>query len=605
MASRTLIDLFDERVSSRGDHAALRYWSSGRWAEVSYADWNRRANLLAAGLVDAGVGQGERVALISSTRLEWALSDMAIAMAAGVSVPVYPTSRARQCALILDDAGATTAIVEDGAQLEKLLSARDAMPALKRVVVIDETCGDAERCRALVNEAQEVLEGGCVVFAELLERGGLALGRDPNIVNRRRGSVEAGSLASLVYTAGTTGRPRGVALSHGAFVEQLEANGLVVALRETDVQLLVLPLAQIFARTAYLSVMAAGAVTTFSRGFRSIAQDFTEVRPTVFVGVPRVFETLARGWQESFAQGPIGQRLIEGIRALARERASADGRWTGLRQLRYSVANVAAYRGVRQVFGGRLRFAITGGAPMRVELSEFLLGAGVPLLEGYGLTETCGAATVQQLGGRVRSTVGAPLPGVEVRLAEDGEILISGGTLMDGYWGQPEETAEVLRDGWLSTGDIGEWVGDELRITDRKKDLIITAAGRNVAPAPIERALQDIPLVEHAIVHGDARDHLAALVTLDVAEAKRWADGNGRAGLRPEELRTDPGVYAAVDEAIKELNMQLAPGDAVRAFAILPDALKLEAGELTETGKKRRLFVARKYRSLLDALFTT
>lgn len=603
MASRTLIDLFDERVSSRGDHVALRYWSGVSWAEVSYADWYRSSMLLAAGLVDAGLGPGERVALVSRTRVEWVIADIAIAMAGGVSVPVYPSSRARQCALILEDAGVTTAIVEDAEQLQKLLDARDAMPALERVVVIDDESGDVEKTRQLMNDARRAFSGGCIHVGALRESGALALGRDANIVQRRRHALRSESLASLVYTAGTTGRPRGVALSHRAFVEQLESNGLVVALKESDVQLLMLPLAQIFARTAYLSVMAAGAITAFSRGFRSIAADFAAVRPTAFVGVPRVFESMVRGWTDQFAEGPVGQRLIDGIRSLAREKATQSKRWSGLHQLRYSVANVAAYRGVRQLFGGRLRFAITGGAPMRVELSEFLVGAGVPLLEGYGLTETCGAVTVQQPGGPLRYTVGSPLPGVDVELADDGEILVRGPTIMDGYWGQPDATADVLRDGWLHTGDVGEWEGEELRITDRKKDLIITAGGRNVAPAPIERALQDIPFVEHAIVHGDQRDYLAALVTLDIGETTRWAEDHRRPSMRPEDLRTDPLVYAALDDAIKALNLELAPGDAIRAFAILPDGLKLEAGELTETGKKRRLFVARKYRSLLDSLF--
>lgn len=605
MASRTLIDVFDDRVSASGDAPALRQHEQGQWRSVSFADWYRASTLIGAGLASLDVAPGARVAIVSRSRLEWAYCDLGVLVAGGVTVPIFPTNRARQCRIILDDAGATAVIVEDVDQLEKLLVVAEELTTVRHVVLIDPTRGDPDAFEPAMERARATWDSVQTMSA-LLEAGARALGADANVLQRRRRGVTSDTLASLVYTAGTTGRPRGVELTHGAFVAQLDANGLAVPIDERDEQVLLLPLAQIFARVTLLTAMSQGCVTSFSRGMGHLLEDMQERRPTLLVGVPRVFDALYRGWRERWARGAVGEKLADHLRQLALRRSRAGngsperGRWTGVQM---SLANVAAFRDVRRLFGGRLRFAITGGAPMPVELAEFFVGAGVPVLEGYGLTETCAAATVQRISDRRPGSVGTPLPGVEVRIADDGEILIAGPSLMRGYWGLPGETAQTLVDGWLCTGDVGRVEDGHLYITDRKKDLIITAGGRNIAPAPLEEALEELPLVNHAVVHGDKRDYLTALVTLDADAARRWAEGRGIAASDPERLAGDAALYAEIDAAIAALNAELPPAEAIRRFAILPGDFRLESGELTETWKKRRTFVTRKYRAVLDGLY--
>lgn len=603
MASRTLIDVFDDRVAASGDSAALCYFDQGHWRTVSFAEWYRSATLLAAGLVALGVEAGARVAVLSRSRPEWVYGDLGVLMAGGVSVPVFPTNRARQCRIILDDAQSSAVLCEDYTQLRKLLDDRSA--AVKHVVVFDERGDDVDASRALLAQGRETFET-CCTLGELLERGARALSMDANVLQRRRRDVTADTLASLVYTAGTTGRPRGVELTHGAFVAQLDANGLAVPIDDRDEQVLVLPLAQVFARVILLTAMSAGCVTTFSRGFAQFQADLQERRPTLIVGVPKVFDALYRSWRLRWARGAVGDRLVEHIRKLALRKArtqegeGAPNRWTGVQ---LSLLNLGAFRDVRRMLGGRLRFAITGGAPMPVELAEFFVGAGVPVIEGYGLTETCAAVSVQRVSDRRPGSVGPPLPGVHVEIAEDGEILVGGPILMRGYWGLPQDTAAVLEDGLLRTGDVGRLEDGHLYITDRKKDLIITAGGRNIAPMPLEEALQELPLVGHAVVHGDARDYLTALVTVDADAGMRWAEQQGLAPLSLDALVESAALYSEIDASIRKLNGELPPAEAIRRFAILPGDFRLESGELTETGKKRRTFVTRKYRAVLDSLY--
>ena len=610
--AQTLLDLFQQRVSESGDAVGLRHRAEDGWQDVSFAAWERSSSILAAGLIQLGLDAGARVAILSRTRLEWVQCDMGGLLAGGVVVPIAESSRARQARLILDDSGSELAFVEDPVQLEKILRIWDQLPQLRHVIYFDEVAerdrrvGDREFVRL---EDLDTSEFGdrLLPLSRLRELGARALGDEPNLVRMRRRQITAGSLASIVYTSGTTGRPRGVALSHEAFAAQVEGNRLALPLGPDDEQVLFLPLTQILARAIYMTAMAAGCVNSFSRGYSWLFQDIEEIQPTLIVAVPRVFETVLERVRRRVATGGRSRaKLFERATRVARRKAAAAegrGRFNALDRVAWTVADALVYRGVRKVFGERFQFAVSGGAPLPVEVGEFFAGAGVRILEGYGLTEHCGAATVNRVDDVRLGTVGRPLPGVEIRIAADGEILLRSPCLMGEYWNDPESTAVALDGGWLRTGDVGEFDGNYLRITDRKKDVIITAGGHSIAPSGIEKALQRRELIKHAVVHGDRRSFLTALITLDEAAVREWAAENGMRPRAFDELIQDPALYERIERLVHDVNREQPRSSAIRRFAILPDDFTMHSGELTATWKTRRKFVTEKYRSILDGLY--
>ena len=612
MAAQTLIDLFQQRVSESGDAIGLKHRDGDEWREVSFAQWQRESSVLAAGLIELGLGVGDRVAIMSRTRVEWVYADQAGLLAGGVIVPVTESSRPRQARIILEDSGSRLAFVEDPVQLQKLLRVWDDLPELTRVIYFDEL---AERDRKAGDRAYvrfDELDLGeyadrVLPISRLRELGARALGVDSDLVRVRRRTLTDESLASIVYTAGTTGRPRGVALSHGAFVAQVEGNRLSLPLGPTDEQILFLPLTQILARAIYITAMAAGCVNTFSRGYSWLFQDIEEIQPTLIVAVPRVFETvLERVRRRMIVGSESKKKLFERAITTARRKAAASegrDRFNALDRVAWALGDAMLYRGVRRVFGRRFQFAVSGGAPLPIDVSEFFWGAGVRILEGYGLTEHCGAATVNQLTDCRLGTVGKPLPGVEIRIAADGEVLLRSQCVMREYWNDAEASVAALAGAWLHTGDVGEFDGNYLRITDRKKDVIITAGGHSVAPSAIETALQSRPLIQHAVVHGDRRRFLTALITLDEAAVREWATGKGIGGLSFDALTQDPSVYGQVESIVHEVNSEQPRSSAIRRFAILQGDFTMHSGELTATWKTRRKFVTEKYRSILDGLY--
>ncbi len=610
--SSTLIDLFQQRVSASGDSTALRYRTDGGWTDVSFASWFRTSSLLAAGLIDLGLEAGDRVAILSRTRAEWVYADQGGLLAGGVVVPVPETSRPRQARIILDDSGSKLAFVEDPAQLEKLLRVWPELPELSHIVYFDELAEFDEKAGKGKYLRFEDLDLGSfgdriIPISRLRELGARALGVDADLVRTRRGAITDESLASIVYTAGTTGRPRGVALTHGAFIAQVEGNRLALPLSEKDEQVLFLPLTQILARAIYITAMAAGCVNSFSRGYSWLFQDIDEIQPTLIVAVPRVFEKVLERIRRRVVAGNESKRkLFDRAMATARRKAAAAeerDRFTPLDRLKWALSDALVYRGVRHVFGKRFQYAVSGGAPLQLETAEFFAGAGVRILEGYGLTEHCGAATVNQLDNCRLGTVGKPLPGVDIRIASDGEILLRSQCVMLEYWNDADASAAALAGAWLHTGDVGEFDGNYLRITDRKKDVIITAGGRSVAPSTLETSLQGRTFIQHAVVHGDRRKYLTALITLDEAMVKEWAREHGLGSLPFEELTQHPDVFAQVDAAVAEVNAEQPRSSAIRRFAILRGDFTMRSGELTATWKTRRKFVTEKYRSILDGLY--
>ena len=612
MAAQTLLDLFTQRVSESGDAIGLKFRKGEEWREVSFSEWQRESSVLAAGLIELGLGVGDGVAIMSRTRVEWVYADQAGLLAGGVVVPVTETSRPRQARIILEDSGSRLAFVEDPIQLQKLLRVWGDLPDLSRVIYFDELAerdrrsGDRSYVRFddldLGDYADRVLP-----ISRLRELGASALGADPDRVRVRRRELTDESLASIVYTAGTTGRPRGVALSHGAFVSQVEGNRLSLPLGPTDEQVLFLPLTQILARAIYITAMAAGCVNTFSRGYSWLFQDIEEIEPTLIVAVPRVFETVLERVRRRVTAGSNSKKKLfeRALTTARRKAAAAEGRerFTPFDRVAWAVGDALVYRGVRRVFGKRFQFAVSGGAPLPLDVSEFFVGAGVRILEGYGLTEHCGAATVNQLGDCRLGTVGKPLPGVDIRIAADGEVLLRSQCVMREYWNDADASAAALAGAWLHTGDVGEFDGNYLRITDRKKDVIITAGGHSVAPSAIETALQSRPLIQHAVVHGDRRKFLTALITLDESAVREWAAGNGLKNGSFEELTQNPSVYGHVESIVQEINREQPRSSAIRRFAILQGDFTMHSGELTATWKTRRKFVTEKYRSILDGLY--
>ncbi|MCC6898928.1 MAG: long-chain fatty acid--CoA ligase [Polyangiaceae bacterium] len=604
MGPRHLQDLLEHRVARSGDAVALRTKKSGRWSGESWREWRDASRALSLGLMAAGLDVGDRVLLVSSTREEWCICDFGILGAGCVTVPVYPAATAEQIAALLEDSGARRAFVETAAQLTELARCGPALRSLEGVVVIDPSASvDAiPRGDLPPIPVQRWLEA-------LREGTALAGAAEPRAqLDARLASLGPESLATIVYTSGTTGLPRGAMLTHGALLAEVDALLDAVPVGPDDEQLLVLPLAHILARVVMFACVAGGARTAFSEGMHRVIESCAEVRPTFFASVPRLFEKVfSVATENAGAEGAVKERLWRwavGI-GLSTSRVIQRGDSpSGLLAARRRYADKIALSKVRDRFGGRLRFAVSGGAPLSQELAEWFHAMGILVLEGYGLTEMCGCTHVNRLGAFRFGSVGLPLRGVETRIEKDGEILLRGPGLMRGFFGKPEASAEVIdADGWLHTGDVGRVDGDGfLSIVDRKKDLLVTAGGSNVAPQNLERLLCRSPWVLQAVVVGDRERYLVALVTLDMTTVRPWA-ADHRRGTDPAALSQDAELRALIQLDIDDVNRRLPRFEQVRKFAILERELSVAEGELTETLKPRRDRIRERHGSVIRKLY--
>jgi len=534
---------------------------------------------------------GDRVAIFADTREEWVVVDMAILLAGAITVPVYPTLTSEQAAFTLSDSGAKVVFVGDREQLEKVRSAEAArmLGTVERIVVFDPDLAQGRAGRVLTLAAL----GDPSRAADVAER-----------VSR----ITPDDLASVVYTSGTTGTPKGVMLTHGNFAFEVSGIADLLGLSSADEQLLFLPLAHIFAKILVIAQLEIGFCTTFAESVPLVMDNMLEVEPTFFGAVPRLYEKVhAVVTERAVAEGSLKERLFRWSLAVAERAAEVEGRGGSIGRLlalERHYADKLVLSKIRGRFGRRLRFALTGGAPLGTELAAWFHSAGVLILEGYGLTETTGASHVNRPDRARFGTVGSPLPGVEVKLDSDGEVLVRGPNVMKGYYNRPEETAELIdEEGWFRTGDIGDLDGDgRLTITDRKKDLIVTAGGKKVAPQSIEGLLVQSPWVSQALVHGDRRKYLVALLSLDPAVVSRWARESGRiAELRA--LSTDPELRELIEMDIDAINRRLAPFETIKRFAILDRDLSLERGELTPTLKIKRKVVYERYRKIIEGMY--
>ncbi|RPK88753.1 long-chain fatty acid--CoA ligase [Streptomyces sp. ADI98-10] len=605
--------LFLSRVEATPGQEAYRYpvpeadgaAGAEQWHSLTWAQTAERVHAIAAGLLALGVRPEERVAISSSTRVEWILADLGAMCAGAATTAVYPSTHADETVYILSDSGSRAIFVENAVQLDKIASDIDRLPGLGHAILFDPGA-DLPRVEGL-----EVLS-----LAELEKRGTAYLDEHPDAVEETVRAIEREQLATLIYTSGTTGRPKGVRLVHDCWSYQgvaQEASGL---LRSDDVQFLWLPLSHVFGKALVSGQVRTGHVMAVDGRIDRIITNLPAVRPTMMASAPRIFEKVYNGIAgRARAEGGAKYKIFLWAAKVARDyaRTEQDSRAaTGRRRVplplavRHAVADRLVYGKIRAAFGGSLRGSVSGSAALAPDIGYFFAGAGVPVLEGYGLTETSAACTVNPADDYRVGTVGKPLPGTEVRIAEDGEVLLRGPGVMRGYHNLPEKTAEVLEsDGWFRTGDIGEVDKDGyVRITDRKKDVFKTSGGKYVAPTEIERRFKAIcPFVSNILVIGDGRNFCSALIALDEEAITSWAATQELGDLPYAEIVSSPQVHELIDGFVQRVNGDLQRWQTVKKFAVLPRDLDIEHGELTPSLKVKRPVVEREYAQVIDGMY--
>jgi long-chain acyl-CoA synthetase len=597
MAEDTLAKLFWSRVERSGDKPAQQFKHGGAWQTLTWREVGDIVRELALGLIVLGRGRGDTVALLSASRAEWVQADFAIFSAGCITVPVYPSYPPDLVAYVIRDSGARTVFVEDAAQLAKVLEARDKVPQLEHIVVM----GGYEAAQPPKS----------VMTWETLRR----LGREnaeayKATLAERVTTTTPEDVASIVYTSGTTGPPKGVVQTHGNHVAALAASRMATPVEEGWVHLLFLPLAHSFARLESFLGVAHGLTTAFAENLDKLRDNLPETRPHFICSVPRVFEKVYAGVLATAQAGsPLKRRIFDWAVTVGRDVSRHQQRGqpvpAGL-ELKRKVAHALVFSKLHARLGGRLQWAVSGGAPLSRDIAEFFHAAGILLLEGYGLTETCPALTFNRPDRYKFGSVGQALPGVELKIAPDGEILARGPNVATrGYYKQPEATREVFEpDGWFHTGDIGRLDEDGfLFITDRKKDLIVTAGGMNVAPQNIENLLKADPFISQVMVHGDRRPYPVALITLNADELEKFAREQGVLTTDPAALVQHPKVLERVARTVEEKNSNLQSYAKIKKFTILAADFTLEGGELTPTLKVKRRVVSDKYKKELEALY--
>ena len=579
--SASLLDAVLQHAERGPDDVVFTRRVDGRWAPVTAKEFATEVRSLAAGLVAGGVQAGDRVALMSKTRYEWTLCDYAIWAAGAVTVPIYETSSAEQVSWNLSDSGAVGAIFESAVHQSTFEGIRDQLPDLRGTWNID--AGGLEELAAAGREVPD------------------------SDLDARQAALGADSLATIIYTSGTTGRPKGCELTHGNLLGTgRSASKVIPELFNADgATLLFLPLAHVFARLIQVACVESGARMGHTADIKNLLADFATFQPTFILSVPRVFEKVyntAKQKAHADGKGKIFDRA-EKV-AIAYSEALETGSVGRPLKLQHALFDKLVYVKLRAALGGRVAWAVSGGAPLGARLGHFFRGIGVTILEGYGLTETTAAGTVNTPAHIRIGTVGRPSPGVTVKIAEDGEILMRGEHILRGYWHNETATAEVIVDGWFHSGDIGI-IDDEgfVKITGRKKELIVTAGGKNVAPAVLEDRLRAHPLISQCMVVGDQQPFIACLVTIDAEAIQPWAKAHNKSHLIPH-LVDDPDLLAEVQAAVDEANKAVSKAEAIRKFTVLPIDWTEEGGQLTPSLKLKRSVVMKEFAAEVAALYS-
>jgi long-chain acyl-CoA synthetase len=588
--SITIADLLPVAVSEHGPNRAVMYKDdAGVWASKTFTEVGEIVRKLALGLMDLGIEKGDKVSILANTRPEWSYFDFAALTAGATVVPIYQTNSAEECRYVLENSDAKAVIVEDDEQLEKVRAVRDRCPILEHVIRMTGHSEDA------------------IAMDELAERGASA---DPAAWEERWRSVTPEDICTFIYTSGTTGPPKGCVISHGNYRSMLDMVNEMNVIEDEEVTYLFLPLAHSFALLVQFGSFDLGATLAYwERDPLKIVPNLSEVKPTYFPSVPRIFEKIYTAATASVEkEGGLKKAVFDwaiGVGKKVRALERAGKKPNPLLVLQHRIADKQVLSKIRALFGGNLRLAVTGAAPINPEILEFFDASGVLVLEGWGMTETSTAATIATPEDFKWGTVGRPFPGCDVKIADDGEILVKGPNIFQGYYKNEEATRETLVDGWLHTGDIGEVDADGfLKITGRKKDIIITAGGKNITPANLEAEIKQHPLVSQCVVIGDRRPYLVALVTLDPEEAAKFAQENGLPD-DPKAIAASDQVQAAIDKHVEAINEKFARVEQVKKVRVLPRDLSQEGGELTPTLKVKRNVVADKYANEIEALYAS
>ncbi|MBK8013223.1 MAG: long-chain fatty acid--CoA ligase [Deltaproteobacteria bacterium] len=606
--SQSIVQTFTETVRVRPEGIAARFREGeGAWKTRTWSEMDRDRRVLASGLMGLGLAPGERVAILANSSYAWMLADLAIQSCGGATVPIYQSLLSHECAYILGDSEAVFVFAEDLAQLAKLLAERAHIPRVRGVILMTGRVED-------LPEGAGTGTGDWVrLWDEVMASGEATLASCSSALNASVAALSPSSVLTLIYTSGTTGPPKGVVLTHANMLYEIESVRQIGLIGPEDIEFLYLPMAHSFAKVLQSVWFGTGHEMAIDSELTRITQNLAELRPTVVASVPRIFEKVYATVVGTGVSTP-------GLKGkLFRWTVGVNDRYAGCRidgepvPLRLELSLLAAKRLVlskvnqklSERFGGRLRFFISGGAPLPKKIAYFFANAGITILEGYGLTETSAATCVNRAGKNKIGTVGPPLPGTELRIAEDGEILIRGPGVMRGYHNQPDATREVLSpDGWFATGDVGRVDADGyLMITDRKKDIIVTAGGKNVAPQNLENLLKAAsPLIGQVMVHGDRRKFLSALIALEPDQARALASSSGLPSSAYADVATSQVAIDAVQAAIDKLNAQVPQFETIKRFAILTKDFEV-GDELTPTLKVKRRVCEQKYRAILDGFY--
>jgi long-chain acyl-CoA synthetase len=584
--SATLADLLPRAAEMYGDAPAIRFKDGDKWASRSFREVEETVRPLALGLVELGVVKGDKVSILGNTRPEWTYLDFAALSVGAVVVPIYQTNSPEECQYVLENSDAKIVVVEDDEQLEKIREVRDQLPMLEQVIRMTGSSDDA------------------ISLEDLAGRGR----GDSADWERRWSAVTPADVCTFIYTSGTTGPPKGCVITHGNYRAMLDMVKATSVIEGEDVTYLYLPLAHSFALLIQFGSFDLGATLAYwERDPLKILPNLAELKPTYFPSVPRIFEkiyTAATSGMEK--EGGLKKAIFDwAIRVGGKMRdAERAGRRPGfLLRKQYEFADKRVLSKIRGLFGGRLRLAVSGAAPINPDILRFFDSAGVLVLEGWGMTETSTAATISSPDDFRIGTIGKPFPGCEIRIADDGEILVKGPNVFQGYYKNEEATNETIVDGWLHTGDLGSIDEDGfIKITGRKKDIIITAGGKNITPANLENEIKQHPLVSQCVVVGDRQPYLVALVTLDPEEALAYAKEHGLPE-DPEQLSSNPEIRKSIEDHVDAINEKFARVEQIKKIAILPRDLSQESGELTPTLKVKRAVVAQKHAPEIEKLY--
>ncbi len=588
MQAKTIPQAVHHAATKFNKRDAFKHKVNGRYVDVSHADFIDQVYHAALGLGALNLAKGDRVAILSENRVEWAVADVAMLSAGCINVPIYGTLPPNQVEYILNDSEARAIFVSNDEHLETILGIRDRLPKLQAIISFDPQCDSAK----------------AMPLGALIDRGRMV---DPKpTFEELIATVGPYDWASIIYTSGTTGNPKGVILTHWNFMSNVWAGLSVIDVTPKDRCLSFLPLCHALERMAgHFLMMSCGATIAYAESVDTVADNLGEVSPTAMISVPRLYEKMYARIMEKVESGPAFRRKMffwaAGVgKAYAKEAMAGKVSFGTKRKL--GVANTLVFSKLKARTGGKLRFFISGGAPLARHINEFFYAAGLPILEGYGLTETSPLISVNTFEDFRFGTVGKPAPGVEVRIAEDGEIVCRGDNVMQGYFKRPDETNEVLRDGWFHTGDIGRMDDGFVTITDRKKDIIITGGGKNVAPQPIEGKLKQSKFIAEAVLIGDQQRFIVALFTPDPDVATRWATEHGLS-TDLEKLVDNDDFRANFQHDVDKVNATLAPYEQIKAFSVLTSEFTVEDGSLTPTMKVKRRVVEKRHAELIESLY--